>query len=214
MSVTLKLATSLDGRIATAAGESRWITGEEARAAVHRLRAAHDAVVVGIGTALADDPELTVRLPGFDGVQPARVVLDTGQRLPPASRLARTAHEVRTYLVAQEPLSEALSRAGVRFIASTPVDGGPSDLAFVLGLLQAEGLRKLMFEGGGKVAASLLQAGLVDRIEWFRAPIVLGEEGLPCVGGLGLEALGQAPAFRRIAVESLGRDLWERYERA
>jgi len=99
LSVTLKLATSLDGRIATASGESRWITGEEARAAVHRLRAEHDAVVVGIGTAVADDPELTVRLPGYDGPQPARVVLDSRGRLPATSKLVRTAADVPTYVV-------------------------------------------------------------------------------------------------------------------
>ena len=91
MSVTLKLATSLDGRIATATGESRWITGETARAAVHALRAEHHAVVIGIETALADDPELTVRIEGHAGAQPARVVLDSRQRLPVEGRLARTA---------------------------------------------------------------------------------------------------------------------------
>ena len=99
MGVTLKLATSLDGRIATAAGESRWITGEQARAAVHRLRAEHDAVLIGIETALADDPELTVRTAGHDGSQPARVVLDSRGRLPKTSKLALTADEAATYQV-------------------------------------------------------------------------------------------------------------------
>src|SRR5947207_15997399 len=100
MTVTLKLATSLDGRIATAAGESRWITGEAAREAVHRLRAEHDAVLIGAETALTDDPELTVRLPGYAGAQPARVVLDSRQRLSPVSKLAQTARGIPTYLVA------------------------------------------------------------------------------------------------------------------
>jgi diaminohydroxyphosphoribosylaminopyrimidine deaminase/5-amino-6-(5-phosphoribosylamino)uracil reductase len=213
LSVTLKLATSLDGRIATASGESRWITGEEARRAVHRLRAEHDAVVVGIETALADDPELTVRLPGYEGRQPARVVLDTRQRLPPSSRLAQTAGAVPTYLVTLGELSPELSRAGVRFIPYSAVSAGEPDLPFALGMLGAEGITDFLFEGGGKVAASLLRLKLVDRIEWFRAPIVLGEEGRPCIGGLGLEALAEAPEFHRVAVEALGADLWERYER-
>src|ERR1044072_932227 len=114
--VTLKLATSLDGRIATAAGESRWITGEASREQVHRLRAEHDAVVVGIETALADDPELTVRLPGYAGPQPARVVLDSRKRLSPDCKLARTAREVPTYLVATTPPEPALTETGVQVL--------------------------------------------------------------------------------------------------
>src|SRR5436309_3382939 len=116
MPVTLKLATSLDGRIATAAGESRWITGEAAREAVHRLRAEHDAVVVGVETALADDPQLTVRLAGYNGPQPARVVLDSRQRLSPGCKLVTTARETPTYVVATTPPDPALTEAGVRVL--------------------------------------------------------------------------------------------------
>ena len=116
MGVTLKLATSLDGRIATASGESRWITGEKSREQVHRLRAQHHAVVVGIETALADDPALTVRLPGYAGRQPARVVLDSRQRLSPDCKLVKTAREVPTYVVATEPPNPALADAGVQVV--------------------------------------------------------------------------------------------------
>src|ERR1700712_2392990 len=103
MMITLKLATSLDGRIATATGLSRWITGEAAREAVHRLRGEHDAVLVGVETALADDPELTVRLPGYNGPQPARVVLDSRQRLSPQCRLVTTARDIPTWLISTTP---------------------------------------------------------------------------------------------------------------
>ena len=123
MSVTLKLATSLDGRIATAAGESRWITGEPARRAVHQLRAEHDAVLVGIETALADDPELTVRLPGWNGRQPARVVLDSRQRLTPACKLVKTARDIPTYVVATGDPDPALVAAGVRVLSVRAVGG-------------------------------------------------------------------------------------------
>jgi len=213
LGVTLKLATSLDGRIATAAGESRWITGEEARARVHRLRAEHDAVVIGIETALADDPELNVRLEGHEGAQPARVVLDTRQRLPLGSKLAQTARDVRTYLVARQALSESLVDRGVLFIPDGRPGSGLPDLRFVVEALKAEGIEELLVEGGGKVAASFLKLDLVDRIEWFRAPMVLGEEGRPGVGPMALGRLAEAPRFRRTFINPLGQDLWERYER-
>jgi diaminohydroxyphosphoribosylaminopyrimidine deaminase/5-amino-6-(5-phosphoribosylamino)uracil reductase len=213
LSVTLKLATSLDGRIATAAGESRWITGEAARTQVHRLRAVHDAVVVGIETALADDPELTVRLPGYAGRQPTRVVLDSRQRLPRQSRLVRSAREVPVVVISTEPPGAVLVEAGVRVLRVADVTDGRPDLRSAVAALGAEGLNSLFVEGGGQVAASFLRCGLVDRIEWFRAPCVLGAEGRPGVGALALHALKDAPRFRRIATESLGEDLWERYER-
>ena len=124
MPVTLKLATSLDGRIATAARESRWITGEAAREQVHRLRAEHDAVVIGIETALADDPELTVRLSDWRGVQPARVVLDNRQRLPLTSRLAETAQATPTFVVSRLPPDPALKAVGVKVLQIAELEEG------------------------------------------------------------------------------------------
>jgi diaminohydroxyphosphoribosylaminopyrimidine deaminase/5-amino-6-(5-phosphoribosylamino)uracil reductase len=212
--VTLKLATSLDGRIATAAGESRWITGEAAREQVHRLRGEHDAVVVGIGTALADDPELTVRLPGYAGPQPARVVLDSRQRVSPQSKLARTAHQVPTWVVAAGDPDPALVEAGVRVITVAAVNGERPDLRAVVAALAGIGLHRLFVEGGGEVAASFVHADLVDALEWFRAPVLIGGDGRPGVGGLAVAALAAAPHFLRIAVHELGPDLWERYARA
>lgn len=213
MRVTLKLATSLDGRIATASGESRWITGEPARRAVHRLRAEHDAVLVGVETALADDPELTVRLPGWTGRQPARVVLDSRQRLSPDGKLARTAREVPTYVVAVGAPEPRLAEAGVRVVTVPAVGDERPELKSVVQALETAGLSRIFVEGGGQVAASFLRCGLVDALEWFRAPIVIGGEGRPGVGALAVAALVDAPHFRRVAVESVGDDLWERYER-
>ena len=213
MSVTLKLATTLDGRIATASGESRWITGPEARAAVHRLRAEHDAVLVGVETALADDPELTVRTPGWTGPQPARVVLDSRQRLSPGCRLVTTAREVPTYVIATTEPEPHLVAAGVRVLRVQAVGDARPELHDVLSALEAEGLTRLFVEGGGQVAASFLRCGLVDALEWFRAPTVIGGEGRPGVGALALSALSEAPRFRRLDVQVLGDDLWERYGR-
>lgn len=209
--VTLKLATTLDGRIATASGESRWITGPEARQAVHRLRAEHDAVLVGVETALADDPELTVRLDGYDGAQPARVVLDSHQRLPVTAKLARTAGDIATYVVCGSPPRADLLDLGVRVLQAAD-QGRPSPRA-ALEALAGVGLNRVFIEGGGQVAASFLQAGLVDAVEWFRASMVIGAEGRPGIGDLALSALSDAPRLKRVDVREVGSDLWERYER-
>ncbi len=202
--VTLKLATSLDGRIATAAGESRWITGEAARLQGHRLRAAHDAILVGVGTVLADDPELTARLPGRPVDQPLRVVLDSRLRTPSTAKVASGDSLI---LTAAEP--RPVGTAVVQRVEA--VDGRPSVVA-CLDALGRRGVSTLLIEGGGEVAASFLRAGRVDRLEWFRAPILLGGEGRPCVAALTLAKLADAPTFRRMSAEPVGDDLWERYD--
>ncbi len=209
--VTLKLATSLDGRIATATGESKWITGDRAREAAHTLRADHDAVLVGIETALADDPELTVRLAACTGPQPRRVVLDSRQRLPETSKLVRTARELPLTVVTIEEPQTRLTDLGVE-VLQVKAAGERPELEHALERLGDLGVASVLVEGGGQVAASFLRCGLVGRVEWFRAPILLGGEGRPAIGALALESLAQAPKFRRIAVEALGDDLWERYE--
>lgn len=211
--ITLKLATSLDGRIATASGESRWITGEAARRAAHRLRTEHDAVVIGVETALADDPELTVRLDGYDGPQPARVVLDSRQRLNLHSKLVRTAREIATVVVSVDPPAAALTGAGVKVLQVDDVGDGRPELKAAVRALAGLGLERLFVEGGGQVAASFLRCGLVDRLEWFRAPTILGGEGRPCIGALGVRNLADALRLRGTAVETVGEDIWERYER-
>jgi diaminohydroxyphosphoribosylaminopyrimidine deaminase/5-amino-6-(5-phosphoribosylamino)uracil reductase len=210
--VTLKLATSLDGRIGTASGESRWITSQTSREKVHELRAQHDAVLVGANTALRDDPLLNVRY-GYEGPQPARVVLDTHQRLPVTSRLATTANEIPVYLITGlvRP-SQALEEAGVKVLYAPAREAG-FEVEEVLRLLREQGLGRIFVEGGGRVAASFIRAGVVDCIEWFRAPIMLGGEGRAAIGDLHVEGLSQAVHFRRVAVREIGDDLWERYER-
>lgn len=211
--VTLKLATSLDGRIATASGESQWITGEAARAEGHRLRATHDAVLIGIGTALADDPLLTVREPGLEDRQPVRVVMDSRQRLDPGSKLARSTGISPVILLTIRLPDPALTRAGLDVIQVPTGRDGRVSLPHALTMLRDRGLMSLLVEGGGEVAGSVLRADAVDRIEWFRAPILLGAEGRPGIGSLAIDELGQARRFRRLAAEPCGDDLWERYER-
>ena len=204
MRVTLKLATSLDGRIATATGESRWITGEAARLEGHRLRAAHDAILVGVETVLKDDPELTARLPGRAVDQPLRVVLDSRLRTPASARLAAENTLILTAV-------EARPVGAARVLQVEAEDGRPS-VPGVLKALEAAGAASVLIEGGGQVAASFLRACAVDRLEWFRAPIVLGGEGRPCIAALALAKLADAPKFRRLDVQPVEDDLWERYD--
>jgi diaminohydroxyphosphoribosylaminopyrimidine deaminase/5-amino-6-(5-phosphoribosylamino)uracil reductase len=209
MKVTWKVATSLDGRIGTSTGESQWITGLPAREQGHRLRAAHDAVLVGVETVLADDPRLTVRLPDapdLESNQPLRVVLDSRLRTPTFARVAVSGTLV---LTTREPVPIGAAEI-VRVAADA--NGRPAVEA-VLKTLQDRGVGSLMIEGGGRVAACFLSAGVVDAIEWFRAPILLGGDGRPGVAALNLARLAHASRWRRLAVEPLGDDLWERYER-
>lgn len=210
--LTLKLATSLDGRIATATGESRWITGEAARTVVHELRAQHDAVLVGIETALADNPELTVRLRDYDGPQPARVVVDSRGRLPVSALMVQTARIIPTYVLTTQPLSAELKAAGVKELRVGATPRGRVDLNLGLTALTEAGLERVFVEGGGQIASALIRLGVIDRLEWFRAPILLGAEGRPGIGDLGISALGEALSFSRLAVQAVGADLWESYE--
>jgi diaminohydroxyphosphoribosylaminopyrimidine deaminase/5-amino-6-(5-phosphoribosylamino)uracil reductase len=209
--VSLKLATSLDGRIATAAGESRWITGPAARAYAHGLRARYDAVMIGTGTALADDPELTCRLPGLAGRSPVRVVLDRQLRLPLGARVIAGAGRVPTWILtlpeADPARRAALAASGVTLIDVPPDPAGGLDLAAALAALAARGLTRLLVEGGAGLAAALLRAGLVDRVLWLHAPLLLGGDGVPAVAGLNLAALADGPRFETLSVERVGADV-------
>ncbi len=208
--VTLKLATSLDGKIATASGESRWISGPEARALVHRWRAEQDAVAVGSGTALADDPLLTARdVPGAPR-QPLRVVFDGRASLPSDSQLARTSAEVPVLVLAgPEAAPErraALSAAGVEVAL---VDAAREErIEAGLAELGRRGVQSLLVEGGAGLAAAMLDAGVVDRVAWVLAPTLIGGAGAPgAVGDPGAERLADAPRLREVAVERLGEDV-------
>ena len=210
--VTLKLASTLDGRIALGNGESQWITGPEARARGHLLRAEHDAILVGIGTALADDPELTCRLPGMAGRSPVRLVLDSRLRLPAGSRLVSGAKDHPLWLLAAPGQDNAALRQLGAEILPAPLDGqGRIALAPALQALAQRGITRLLVEGGSGIATAFLAAGLVDRLAWFRAPNVIGGDGLPVFGNLDLKMLGNMPRFRRQGFETLGDDILESY---
>jgi diaminohydroxyphosphoribosylaminopyrimidine deaminase / 5-amino-6-(5-phosphoribosylamino)uracil reductase len=209
--VTLKLASSLDGRIATATGESRWITSPPARALAHSLRAAHDAILVGTGTVIADDPQLTCRLPGLEDRSPVRVVLDRLLRIPPTARVITEARATPSWVLtsgAADPAQRAaLAETGALAIeVATAADGG-IDLAAALEALGGRGLTRVLVEGGARLAAALLRARLVDRLVWLHAPLLIGGDGVPAVAALGVKGLSDAPAFEFSAGEPVGQDI-------
>ena len=208
--VTLKLEATLDGRIATASGESRWITGPAARAHVHARRAAHDAVMVGAGTARADDPRLTVRGMG-DRPQPVRIVLSRRLDLSSDLALVRTARETPTWLVHSDGDPAPFTASGAETIR-VPATGGHVDLPAALAALGARGLTRVYCEGGGTLAAALLGAGLVDRLELYTAGAAIGAEGVPGLGAMGLDRLVQAPRMRLLDVRPIGLDLHSAWE--
>ncbi|QIE47460.1 bifunctional diaminohydroxyphosphoribosylaminopyrimidine deaminase/5-amino-6-(5-phosphoribosylamino)uracil reductase RibD [Pseudohalocynthiibacter aestuariivivens] len=207
--VTLKLATSFDGRIATASGHSQWITGPAARRAVHGLRTRHDAVMVGAGTARADDPGLTVRDIGVTH-QPVRVVVSRRLDIPLMSQLARTARDVPVWLChgpdADAALIDAWTSLGARLLRCDLI-GRQLDMASVLRGLGDAGLTRVFCEGGGALAASLLSTGLVDRLVGFTAGLTIGAEGLPGIGALGIARLEEAHRFTLESVQPVGDDI-------
>ncbi|MCA0043020.1 bifunctional diaminohydroxyphosphoribosylaminopyrimidine deaminase/5-amino-6-(5-phosphoribosylamino)uracil reductase RibD [Celeribacter litoreus] len=213
--VTLKLAMSWDGRIATASGESQWITGPQARRRVHAMRANHDAVLVGGGTARADDPSLTVRGLGVTK-QPVRVVMSRRLDLPLTGQLARTAGEIPVWIIhgpdASEELRSAWEGLGA-MLMEVPVTAGHLDPEASLAALGERGLTRVFCEGGGALAASLLGADLVDHVNVFTAGLGIGAEGLPGLGAMGLDRLGAAPRYRLERLDQVGPDVLSHWVR-
>jgi diaminohydroxyphosphoribosylaminopyrimidine deaminase/5-amino-6-(5-phosphoribosylamino)uracil reductase len=212
--VTLKIAQSLDGKTASASGDSKWITGEDARRFGHLLRAENDAILVGIGTALADDPELTCRLPGLEGQSPLRVVLDSRLRLTEASKLVQTArqHPTIVFTAAREG-GDGLRRLGVEIVAVARDARGRPDIGAMLTELARRNVTRLLVEGGATVHAAFLDLGAADRLEIFTAPTALGESGQGSIDALAALTLGEAPKFTRTGSRQLGSDLLESYAR-
>jgi diaminohydroxyphosphoribosylaminopyrimidine deaminase/5-amino-6-(5-phosphoribosylamino)uracil reductase len=216
--ITLKLATTLDGRIATLSGESKWITGPEARAVGHQLRASHDAIMVGSGTVIADDPELTCRLPGLEDRSPVRVVLDTRLRIPPTAKLLANQDLFPSWVVTKAghlgPVPDRLRQTKATLIDSLPAGAGSIELSAVLKELGTRGLTRVLVEGGAGLATSLLQADLVDRVAWFQAPFVIGNDGMAGIGELGRAELDRISRFKLLSEQRVGPDSFALYSRA
>jgi diaminohydroxyphosphoribosylaminopyrimidine deaminase/5-amino-6-(5-phosphoribosylamino)uracil reductase len=214
--VTLKLAVSADEKAGLAGRKPAAITGEGARARVHLMRAMNDAILIGIGTALADDPQLTCRLPGLEGRSPVRVVLDTALRLPPTAALVRTARTTPVWVVAgpvaEEEAERRLRSHGVEVLRCNAT-AGRIDLAAMLRLLADRRVTRLMVEGGPTVAASFIAAGLVDEAAIFRARTAIGADGIDALEAMPLSALTASPRFASRGIEAVGENSLETFER-
>lgn len=207
---TLKIASSLDGHIATSSGESQWITGEESREAGHMLRASHDAILVGIETVLDDDPRLDCRLEGFEDRSPVRIILDGRARLPLDSELVKTANEFQTILVtsaASSPNAMLLAEEGVFIL---PVSD-TRNMQQVASAIAAAGITRVLVEGGATIHSSFIAAKMADSIEWFRSGIILGGDAKAAIANFGQLDLDGAPHFTHMKSEALGSDRHDTY---
>jgi diaminohydroxyphosphoribosylaminopyrimidine deaminase/5-amino-6-(5-phosphoribosylamino)uracil reductase len=215
--LTLKLAASLDGRIATGIGESRWITGPRARSEVHLMRAQSDAILVGAGTVRSDDPKLNVRDLGIAGANPVRIVLSGALSLPRDGYLARTAGEVPLWLAhdseAEAGRRNAWTDLGAELIEVPFQPDGQLDLSALMQRLGDRGLTRVLCEGGGRLTAALIEDDLVDEVVCYTAGMVLGAEAIPAVGALEVTALQLAPRFRLLDTTPIGPDMRSRWRR-
>ena len=208
--MTIKVAASLDGRVATAGGQSKWITGVDARRMGHALRASHDAVMVGGNTLAVDDPSLTCRLPGMEKRSPLRVVVDSALRLSRDAIAVRTSRGVPTWVVCGEGADRerirGLESLGVEVLAARRTERGAVDPESMLDMLGGRGLTRILVEGGPRLVTSLLKERLVDRVSWFSAPRLLGGDGLAAVGDLTLASVDDASRWRVVGGAGVGPD--------
>ncbi len=213
--VAVKLATSLDGRIATRSGDSKWITGEAAREFGHLLRATHDVIAVGSGTILSDDPELTCRLPGLADRSPPRVIFDRRGRVSGGARiLSKPSPPVWLVTEAAHEELRTNSKNPIEFIEVKAQHSESKWLQAACRALAERGVTRILVEGGATLATGFLMAGLVDRLYWFRAPTAIGEDGLAGLGSLAVDRLADSLGFQRLETRVLGNDVLELYGRS
>ena len=208
--VILKMAATLDGRIATHTGDARWVTGASARSMVHQLRHAADAIMVGVGTVLADDPSLTTRVEGQSGVDPLRVIVDSGLRIPEEARLLNQSSSADTWVVcgpgADTSKKEALRALGAH-VLEVPSKAGWIDLPATLDCLAERGVTSLFIEGGAQLAASAIRDNIVDKVLFFYAPKILGGDGIPMFAGPGPDLMGESLPLHDVEVTWVGQDI-------
>ncbi|MEE2698849.1 MAG: bifunctional diaminohydroxyphosphoribosylaminopyrimidine deaminase/5-amino-6-(5-phosphoribosylamino)uracil reductase RibD [Pseudomonadota bacterium] len=214
---TLKTATTIDGRIATSRGKSKWITGKKARAFAHKLRANHDAIMIGIRTALIDNPLLSCRLPGLEELSPIRIVADTNLRLPNDCALVKTAATIPTWVITKSIVDldrcSQLEDLGVNIIKIDIDKTGHLDLDELVTELGNKGLTRVLVEGGGALAAAMIKKNLIDELAWFRSAKIIGGDGLGAIAPFGINEISKAPTFFCDSIARIGDDIFETYRR-
>ena len=215
--VTLKLGMSIDSRLATNAGESKWITGDKARQSVHLLRAKNDAILTGVGTIIRDDPQLNCRLPGLEGYSPTRILVDSKLRLPVDSQFAQTAskHKSFVFTTDKEDASkrEVLTDMGVNVFQISSDKGEQVSMPQCLKKIAQEGITTVLVEAGTALSTNLLHNNLLDKLVVYRAPTVIGGDGIAAWHPLGVEHLAESKTFAIQKIEQIGSDIEETYIR-
>ncbi len=219
--VAIKTATTLDGYIATNKGDSKWITGDQARMAGHQLRAKYDAILIGSGTAIADDPMLNCRISGFTGRQPVRIVLDSNLNISLNSKLVKTAKQQPIWIITAVNINNNvknhdkfmdLQELGVKILQCKLGNNNYIDIVAAIELLGKKGITRLLVEGGGKLSASLFKENIVDLIYWFRAAAIIGGDGIAAIGAYGVDNISMMQKFNLRSIKSIGLDRLEIYD--
>ena len=208
--ITLKTATTLDGKIASVSGQSKWITGEAARNRGHMLRAQHDAIAVGVNTVLEDDPSLTCRIDGVDKSL-VRIVFDTNGKLTGSEKIFEDVKNNPVWIITT---AKELNIVGVKILQVSKNKEGQIDIKEALQAITAEGITRLLIEGGATLMTSFLSTNLFDELHWFRAPSIMGSDGLSAVQSLSIENLGDIQKLKLIEAHTLGTDILEIYKKA
>jgi len=215
--VTLKMAMSIDSRIATKTYDSKWITGEEARHSSHFLRSKHDAILTGVGTVVADNPFLNTRISGLENRSPTRIILDTNLRIPIDSQIVSTASELKTVIyttvTAEEMKKKHLESFGLQIVTINADESGRISLNEALTSIAQMGINSILVECGGRLCTEFIKSDLIDEFLVYRAPIVLGGDGIPAVEGFGVADLTEALNFKQTGTRRLGADTLESYKR-
>ncbi len=213
--VTVKIASSVDGKIAAKKDTQTWITGPEARMRGHLYRANHDAIMIGIGTALVDDPTLDCRVPGLEHRSPIRVLLDTDLRIPLDSKLLKTVDRFPLWIMTSsfdEDKYKAFEEKGARIFCLERDERNLIDLKMVMKTLVKQGITRILSEGGSKLNASLIKASLVDRLLWFKSSDSIGENGLDALYGIPINELDQHINLSLLDAGISGADEWQEFD--